>query len=161
MARNRPDDDDRPRRKATPNGMPVWGWMIIGGSVLVFGGTIAAGVAFVWLSKKADQIQANKTPDVIVMADELNNEVANNTAAAAKYEGKLIRISGIMEEVTGNIEGKTFLRFKHTKYSPVRCFFDNPSVLSHLKKGDSVTLQGYVSRPGMTVDVSPCVLVNR
>lgn len=139
--------------------MSVWGWVLIGvvGFLLLGGAVVCAG-AF-WIGSNADKIQASKEPEATFTADELSELVSGNTAGAAKYSGKLVRISGRMDEVTGNIHGQTFLKFKTAKHNPIRCFFSTPSVLSHLKKGDTVTLQGYMTEPSLTVDLSPCVLV--
>lgn len=55
MARNRPDDDDRPRRKPKSGGMPVWGWVLLGGGGLLFvgGGLVCAGM--LWVGKKTGE----------------------------------------------------------------------------------------------------------
>lgn len=63
MARNRPDDDDRPRRKAKSGGMPVWGWVLLGvGGFLFVGGIVVCG-GLMWAGRKAVDDMANQNTD--------------------------------------------------------------------------------------------------
>jgi hypothetical protein len=165
MARNSEpmdlDDDDRPRRKAKPSsgGFPIWGWVLLGGSGLVIVMCMAICGGVYWFGNKVQKDRENADPDVTMTAQVLMDETNGNRAAATKYQGKMVRLTGKLEYVGSNNQNKCFLSFIGKGDSP-RCFFDSASAVANIKKGDTITVQGRLYADGGRVDLSNCRLVS-
>jgi hypothetical protein len=128
--------------------------ILVGVALLVLvGGMIAVAVL---LARKP--ILTNR-PDVTMQAEEIMVQIAENPASTTKYQGKIVRLTGTLNEVTSNIQGQCFLTFRGNGRSP-RCAFNDPSVLAKLKRGDLITVQGMLVTDGGMVDLSSCSLIS-
>jgi hypothetical protein len=155
-------DIDRPQQRPKKSGgVPIWVWFLIGGSVLIF---LAAGIVVAYLiSAVKTPIADVAGPEVTMPAERLMEETKGNPAAAYKYQGKIVRLSGSLDCVMATLKGRDcFLLFVATdsqRHSP-RCFFRDPAVLSHLKQGDPIVIQGELRTDGGIIDIGNCRLIS-
>jgi tRNA_anti-like len=88
----------------------------------------------------------------------------NEVAADEKYRGKTLRISGSVESIGKDILDKPYVALYAYEYAiidKVQCYFtdaDN-AILSKLKKGQKVTLQGEVGRKMGNIYVDGCSVI--
>jgi hypothetical protein len=89
---------------------------------------------------------------------------ANEVSADAKYKGKFIEVTGIIDNIAKDIMDTPYVTLKTDTYSiiSIQCMFDknSESQLATLSKGQSITLQGEVSGKLMNVIVKGCVIKN-
>lgn len=118
--------------------------------------------------KKEDVTEKQETPKeeaISITSYELSKAYSDNgVSAEAKYEGKLVEVSGVITNIDKDITGEPFVSLKGTEYNlfGVQCMFGrgNDSDLIDLSKGQSVTLAGRVSGEMIgNVLVRGCTLV--
>lgn len=87
---------------------------------------------------------------------------ANEVAADANYKGKLVEVTGIVDNIGKDILDTPYVSLKTGEYSIVgiQCMFEGGSEgqLASLSKGQSATLQGEVSGKMMNVIIRGCKL---
>ena len=87
---------------------------------------------------------------------------ANEVSADAKYKGKFVEVSGIIDNIAKDILDTPYVTLKTDTYSIVgiQCMFDknSESQLATLSKGQSITLQGEVSGKMMNVLIRGCII---
>ncbi len=101
------------------------------------------------------------TPIVISAATLLAEYDANEIAAKAKYEDRLLEITGVVDSISESLGTHTMTLNDGSEFSfvSVRCTFaeENVSDLLVLSKGQTVTVRGYGDGLGfIDVDVRDC-----
>ena len=91
-----------------------------------------------------------------VTADEVIQTFEDNELRGKElYTGKRAQITGVVEHV-GETSGRAFVTLKNSNDShsliELQCFFKDPTSLSNLVEGQSVTLVGTIG--GLSVDIS-------
>ena len=100
--------------------------------------------------------EIDKSTAIQVTAKGVYQEMQDNQVACKnKYDGKVVAISGTIEDIGTNIYGQEYITFDvGDPYSldGVQCFFKNDQMdyLSTLSKGQSITLYGYADVGSMT-----------
>ncbi len=120
---------------------------------------IHLGIAFLVLAllgcavseEEAEQAEidiADRPIEVRVTATRLMEDYENNTVAAnQQYNGKVLAVSGTVEEVSGGTEGDALyvaLRTGDFSFVSVRCYFAPNRIdeVIAINKGDRVVLRG-------------------
>ena len=88
--------------------------------------------------------------EIKISAIQLHQEYDDNTVAAdAKYEDKVLEISGVIESIGKDILNDAYVMLQGREYSSfgIQCMFSksNEPELATLSKGESITLKGKVS----------------
>lgn len=158
------DEDDPIERRRNQRQSGKQTRLIIAVAVVagIFVATTASVIA-INVMRRMPAATAVLGPDLTMTAQEMIDKTAGNPTAIAPHNGKIVRLTGKMHRVSGNVHGETFLYFENHNEngrgeSP-RCFFDNPSDLANLRKGDTITLQGQIRANGSGVDIGPCRIV--
>lgn len=94
----------------------------------------------------------------------LNDYESNEVAADAKYKGKLVEVSGTIENIGKDILDNPYVALETNSGSSifvVQCMFDksDQSQLATLTKNSRITLQGRVSGKLGNVVVRECAIV--
>lgn len=106
--------------------------------------------------------EINKDEAIAVTAKEVYKELNDNQVACKnKYDGKVVAITGKIDDIGTNIYGQEYVTFDTgDKYAlnGVQCFFKNDQMeyVATLKKGDTITVYGTVSIGSMTFKVGNC-----
>ncbi len=106
--------------------------------------------------------EINKDEAISVTAAEVYKELNENQVACKnKYDGKIVAITGKVDDIGTNLYGQEYVTFDTgDKYSlnGVQCFFKNDQMdyVASLKKGDTITLYGTASIGSMTFKVGDC-----
>ncbi|SFQ04757.1 tRNA(Ser,Leu) C12 N-acetylase TAN1, contains THUMP domain [Butyrivibrio proteoclasticus] len=106
--------------------------------------------------------EINKDEAILVTATEVYKELSDNQVACKnKYDGKVVALTGKIDDIGTNIYGQEYVSFDTgDKYSltGVQCFFkdDQMDYVASLKKGDTITIYGIASIGSMTFKVSDC-----
>jgi hypothetical protein len=114
-------------------------------------------------SNNAPVENVQKTPELTVTAIKLSEDYkANEVSADAKYKGKFIEVSGVIDNIAKDIMDTPYVTLKTDTYSivGVQCMFEKESEpqLATLSKGKSITLQGEVSGKMMNVIIRGCII---
>lgn len=90
----------------------------------------------------------SQVPSYTVSADQLYNDYnSNEVAADAKYKGKIVLISGIIQDIGKDIMGQAYVVIGGKGFiDGVQCLFTKGEEFSvaRLSKGESVTIKGEV-----------------
>ncbi len=121
-----------------------------------------AGILFglYMFNLKAKDLQKVK-PDFVITAGELQKAFeANETTANTTYLGKVIEVSGTINDLKSG-EGNTFNVSLKTEspMSSVICTFQSMTGLQNLKSGDQITIRGQCSGFLMDILLNNCVVV--
>ena len=83
-------------------------------------------------------------------------------AAATKYKGKAIELSGKVADVHRAADGRVFISLpaKSAGILGVTCFLKDPDVFGKVVKGQDVTVRGKVGDMPVGVQLADCELVN-
>lgn len=98
----------------------------------------------------------DKSSAIQLTAQQAYDELENNQVSCKqKYDGKLVAITGTIDNIGTNVIGQEYITFEiNDKYtlSGVQCFFKNDKVdyVSSLKKGQTITLYGIADIGSMT-----------
>lgn len=112
------------------------------------GNTTAANAGANTTASSAVQEEKPKEETIKISAIDLLAEYeANEVAATEKYKGKMLEISGIIDDFGKDILDKTYLTIsdgKEFSTNAVQFYFDDSenSKVAGLKKGDSVVIEG-------------------
>ena len=112
----------------------------------------------------AEKIAA-ATPDFVLSANTLYREYERNSVAAdAKYEDKIVKVSGIVQSIGKDITDTAYLVIGGTGFlDGVQCMLPGgqESAVANVREGQFVTLKGKVSGEMMgTVIVRNCSFAN-
>jgi hypothetical protein len=106
---------------------------------------------------------AKLQPSVKVSAAELFKEYkADWKAAAAKYQGKILEVSGIVERTGNDSAGSLYVNLKgQENLGGVQCFFSKPhsEEASRVKPGQNLTLKGRCTVYVINVVLEECAVV--
>ena len=85
----------------------------------------------------------------------------NQVACKSKYDGKLVAVTGTIDDFGTNIIGQEYVTLNNgDKYSigSVQCFFKNDQMdyVASLKKGDKVTLYGTAEVGSLSFKLAEC-----
>lgn len=128
--------------------------------IIIMAALVAAlAVSFYIFDKPRDSI-SDEAPDFIIGAEELTEEfLADEIAAEEKYSGKIITVSGQIEQLDSNGEkGATCRLLAGANIEGVLCEFEpgNTEKILSKKIGDSVTIKGRFSGYLMDVVLNTC-----
>lgn len=121
-------------------------------------------------SEESSSESSESQEDVIkVSAYDLYAEYdANEAAAEQKYKGKLLEITGTVDDVSRDILDDLYVTLESSddKYSlsSVQCYLDEKdestmTKVTSLSKGDTVTIRGYVDSMLFNLSVKKCIIV--
>lgn len=97
-------------------------------------------------------------------ADQLYSEYdSNEVAADAKYKGKKVVVSGIVQDIANDIFGHPYIVIGQGGMQGVQCSFPNSrkSSVMHLTKGQQVTVKGTVQGKMMLVQLNNAKLLEQ
>lgn len=128
-------------------------WLLLVLAVVI---AIAVIVAVVNSSSKKDETPATKTTtsgktstptspavDYTLTVDELCGEYeANEIVAEDKYEGKTLKLTGIVDDVGTELLGRAYIMLAGPGGGLAQCVMTNESDATSVVKGQTVTLQG-------------------
>lgn len=106
--------------------------------------------------------ELNKNEAISITAKEVYKELNENQVACKnKYDGKIVAITGTIDDIGTNIYGQEYVTLntgEEYSLTGVQCFFKNDQMdyVASLKKGDKVTLYGVASIGSMTFKVAEC-----
>lgn len=87
----------------------------------------------------------------------------NEVAADAKYKGKIVEVTGIVDTIGKDILSTPYITLSTGQYSfeSIQCMFSksDEAQLANVTKGKSMTLRGEVSGKMMNIQVSGCSIV--
>jgi len=125
-------------------------------SAIVILGLVGAGVGYYLFTKKVPSLENTKA-DFALSSDELFDAFEEDESASlAKYEGKVIAVSGSVSRIkltdsTSNIT----LFAENAMAGGINCSFNE--VVSNIKKGDEVTIKGRCQGFLMDVVLNNCI----
>src|SRR5512140_527222 len=121
-----------------------------------------AGILFgLYMFNLKDKDLQKVKPDFVITASDLQKAFeANETSANTTYLGKVIEVTGTINDVKSG-EGNTFNISLKTEspMSSVICTFQSMTGLQNLKSGDQVTIRGQCSGFLMDILLNNCVVV--
>ena len=105
----------------------------------------------------------SQEPSYTLSADQLYREYESNEVAAdAKYEGKVVIVYGIIQDIGKGITDEVYIVIGGSGFlDGVQCFFTEgeQSSIARLSKGQSVRVKGEVSGKFSRVRVKKCRLL--
>lgn len=84
----------------------------------------------------------------------------NSVAADRKYEGKVVRVSGVLQNIGEDLLGKLYITLDTgNPISSVQCFLDDAYVdqVAELKKGQGVAVKGVCKGKTINILLEDCV----
>ena len=107
---------------------------------------------------------SGKSPDITISAGELYQAYdANEVAADTKYMGKILQVSGTVEDISKDLYDTIYVTLSGgDEWSlGVDCFFadSHTNDAANLSKGDRVTIKGKCDGTMMGVGIRGCSLV--
>lgn len=138
-----------------------WFWAIIIVLIILIGGTASTQKTDP-TSNSSEAKQAEKKEEEILEVDYnvLHQEYQENAIAAdAKYKGKILKLTGPVDDINREIAGNPYITFKvgdQYSFKNVRITFKKAEEqkVSTLKKGQSVTIKGKCTGLLLTTTVS-------
>jgi len=92
----------------------------------------------------------------------INEFDKNQLAAEEKYKGKLIKLTGYIDNISEDILGSPFIILKPTPQeyyfeTQTQCFFEDKAQLTPLENGQKVTIEGRASTQDLgIISVEEC-----
>lgn len=128
----------------------IWLWILVGLVFLAFIGVLVGDDSKTGTSSSGNAAQAitKAEPAFTVTPDQICEEYDENEIAAdEKYKGKLIRVSGYVEDVGKDVLDDMYISFKRNsewEFGTVQCYFSekHANKLSGIKKGSQISIQG-------------------
>lgn len=90
---------------------------------------------------------------------------SNQLASESKYEGKWLKFTGYIDNISEDILGTYFITLVPTNDefyfgTSIQCYFENSDSLLSLSNGSQVTLQGKFDTQSFNILVKECSVVN-
>jgi hypothetical protein len=130
--------------------------------VLIILAIASVSVLFLWkwVFKKSDVSVASQKTEYEIASDLLAHEFEENEETAnAKYLGKVIAVSGIVNSVTEDEQSLSVYLKKDEDLSGVMCTFSKNTIPSgKVKAGDNVIIKGICDGYLMDVTLNKCSL---
>lgn len=127
--------------------------IILGLSLIILIGAITTFIVF----RPAANTVKNEKPDFILTASELVMAFeAGEEQANQKYLGKVISVSGMIEEMTHQTEGTTIVLNANDAMGAISCQFADKQ--PHLPAGSVIIIKGQCAGYLMDVILSKCAL---
>jgi hypothetical protein len=86
---------------------------------------------------------------------------ANGVAADAKYKGKVLQVTGVVNTIDRDIMDKIYVTLKGNQYfGDIQCFFAESHIgtASQLSKGQTITVKGKCDGKLMNVMLKGCII---
>jgi hypothetical protein len=86
---------------------------------------------------------------------------ANGVAADAKYKGKVLQVTGVVNTIDRDIMDKIYVTLKGDQYfGDIQCFFAESHIgtASQLSKGQTITVKGKCDGKLMNVMLKGCII---
>lgn len=119
--------------------------------------------SFFAIASTEEEDISGKSPDMTISARQLHQAYeANEVAADTKYKGKILQISGTVEDIGKDITDTIYVTLSvGGEYTSVQCYFadSHTNDAANLSKGDRVTLKGKCDGLMMNVHIRGCSLV--
>jgi hypothetical protein len=104
----------------------------------------------------------NESPAVEISASQLYADYeSNGVAADQKYKGKVLLVSGTVNNIDRDITDNIYVTLKGDEYfGDIQCFFaeDHVNTASQLSKGQQITVKGKCDGKMMNVMLKGCVI---
>lgn len=101
-------------------------------------------------------------PSITVSAEKLYSDYEDNGVAAdGKYKGKVIRVTGVVNNIDRDIMDNIYVTLKGDQYfGDIQCFFSESyvGIASQLSKGQRITVKGMCDGKLMNVMLNGCVI---
>ena len=127
-------------------------------SMMLLGG----GYAY-YLYNKPHEGVGDEKPKYNVTASAIVSEYdSDETAANAKYLGKVVEVKGVISEKLKDEKGKIIITLQGEDLSGVGCVFDpkSQSEIAGLHEGQEITVKGRVTGRLMDVELTDCIIIN-
>lgn len=112
--------------------------------------------------KKTEKDIVNESPAIEISASQLYEDYeSNGVAADQKYKGKVLRVSGVVDNIDRDIMDKIYVTLKGGEYiGDIQCFFaeDHVNKAANLSKGQRITVKGKCDGKLMNVMLKGCVI---
>ncbi len=137
-----------------------WFWAIIIVVIIVIGGTASTQKTDPTSSQSETKQTAKEEEVLEVDYNVLHQDYQENAIAAdAKYKGKILKLTGPVDDINREIAGNPYITFKvgdQYSFKNVRITFKKAEEqkVSTLKKGQSVTIKGKCTGLLLTTTVS-------
>ena len=110
-------------------------------------------------TEKAAEQEASQPKQEEIMEIEITGFIGefdeNQLAAEKKYEGKIVKFTGYIDNISEDIFGIPFLAIKS-----IKCSFKERDGLTSLQNGEEVTLQGEFTRQALgMIGIKDCKLI--
>lgn len=128
---------------------------------LLVAGLLGGGVGYYLWNKKVDPMAGQK-PDFNVSAEQLFNEFSNDeTAATARYAGKIVAVTGKVRESSTLEDGTPKVIFETGSDFGVSCEFDpnTKHPRTEFQPGATLTLKGECAGLNLDVQLARCAVV--
>lgn len=147
--------DPEAEKKHKKRGCLTWliiGIMLFGGCVAIFGGSDTAESGNTAPTNSGTIATTEPTtapteePVIEISPSDLYAAYEENEVAADnKYDGKMIRITGIIDDIGKDITDTVYVTIIAGDYDNIQCFFESSEQIENvatLKSGDEVTIVG-------------------
>ena len=112
--------------------------------------------------KTTENAIVNEQPDIEVSAQQLYADYeANGVAADQRYKGKVLRVTGYVNNIDRDIMDKIYVTLKGDQYiGDIQCFFaeGHANTAAQLQKGQQITVKGKCDGKLMNVLLKGCVI---
>ena len=139
-----------------------WFWVIIALAVLIIGNTGSKDSA----STPAETTEATKPQGIKVTAKELRDAYEQNEIAAQKkYDGQLVEVTGIVDNIGDDIFNDVYITLSTGKpLRSIQCYFEEDAEIDKVAtviSGQEITVVGTCKGLALTsVTVRDCLFVN-
>jgi hypothetical protein len=128
--------------------------------LLVILAIVAAFIIWKWVFKKSEVSVSSKKADIEIEASVLTHEFEENEEAAnAKYLGKVIAVSGIVNSISEDEENLSVYLKNAEDISGIMCTLKKITVADiQIKPGDQIKIKGMCDGYLMDVKLNKCSL---
>jgi hypothetical protein len=112
--------------------------------------------------KQIEQEISTQEPEISITASQLYKEYeANGVAADQKYKGKVLSVSGVVNNIDRDILDKIYVTIKGDEYfGDIQCYFAESHVnaAAQLSKGQKITVKGKCDGKLVNVKLDGCTM---